>query len=65
MSTDLSYTQKFVLQVDRLKRSDIKTAEFDVHFLSKVAREMGEYFDEAYKEEAKKSSSSVDGGSFK
>lgn len=65
MSTDLSYTQKFVLQVDRLKRSDIKTAEFDIHFLSKVAKEMSEYFNEVYKEQDTKSSSSVDGGSFK
>ena len=65
MSTDLSYTQKFVLQVERLRRSDIKTAEFDVHFLSKVAKEMGEHFDKVYKEQDKKSSSSFDGGSFK
>tara|TARA_B100000902_G_scaffold395541_1_gene454348 strand:+ start:483 stop:680 length:198 start_codon:yes stop_codon:yes gene_type:complete len=65
MSKDLNYTEKFVLQVERLKRSDIKTAEFDVHFLSKVAKEMGEYFDNEYKEKAEQSSSSVDGGSFK
>ena len=65
MSKDLSYTEKFVLQVDRLRRSDIKTAEFDVHFLGKVADEMGKRFDNEYKEQAKQSSSSVDGGSFK
>ncbi|MDC1040294.1 hypothetical protein OAQ62_00715 [bacterium] len=65
MSTDLSYTEKFVLQVERLRRSDIKTAEFDVHFLSKVADEMGKLFDNEYKEQAKQSSSSVDGGKFK
>jgi hypothetical protein len=70
MSGDLTYTEKFVLQVERLRRSDIKTAEFDVHFLSKVANEMGELFnyinnEYEYKERAKQNSSSVDGGSFK
>ena len=65
MSGDLTYTEKFVMQVERLRDAKHDTAEFSVHFLGKVADEMGEWFDKQYKEQAKQNSSSVDGGSFK
>jgi hypothetical protein len=64
MSTDLSYTEKFVLQVERLRRSDIKTAEFDVHFLAKVIEEIQNEHQEI-NIETPKNTSSVDGGNFK
>lgn len=70
MSGDLTYTEKFVTQVERLRDAKHDTAEFSVHFLGKVADEIGELFnyinnEYEYKERAKQNSSSVDGGSFK
>jgi hypothetical protein len=64
MSTDLSYKEKFVLQVQRLRDANLSKAEFDVHFLAKVIEEIQNEH-QNINVETPKNTSSVDGGNFK
>ena len=64
MSTDLSYKEKFVLQVQRLRDENLSKAEFDVHFLAQDIEERQNEHQEI-NIETPKNTSSVDGGNFK
>jgi|TARA_B110000503_G_scaffold69416_1_gene108186 hypothetical protein len=40
MNTDLTYTEKFLVQVERLRLAGEPTAEFSVHFLTQLCKEL-------------------------
>jgi len=66
MKTDLTFTEKFLVQVERLREANEPTAEFSVHFLSQVCKELNDNFKVDLNVGIEPTTSNnVDGGKFK
>jgi len=65
MKTDLTFTEKFLVQVERLREANEPTAEFSVHFLSQVCKELNDNFKVDMNVALEPASNNVDGGKFK
>ena len=65
MKTDLTFTEKFLVQVERLREANEPTAEFSVHFLSQVCKELNDNFKVDMNVALEPTSNNVDGGKFK
>jgi hypothetical protein len=65
MKTDLTYTEKFLVQVERLREANEPTAEFSVHFLSQVCKELNDNFKVDLNVGIEPTSNNVDGVRFK
>ena len=63
MKTDLTFTEKFLVQVERLREANEPTAEFSVHFLSQVCKELNDNFN--VKQNVNPVGNNIDGGKFK
>jgi len=65
MKTDLTFTEKFLVQVERLREANEPTAEFSVHFLSQVCKELNDNFKVESNVGLTPIGNNVDGGKFK
>ena len=63
MKTDLTFTEKFLVHVERLREADEVTAEFSVHFLSQVCKELKDNVEQNVN--INPEGNNIDGGKFK
>jgi len=62
---DLTFTEKFLVQVERLREADESTAEFSVHFLSQVCKELKDNVNVEQNVNINPAGNNIDGGKFK